>query len=109
MRDRLAAMTSRYMSEIREAFAEPLARRLGRPVEDIHRGLGAGDFRGDEEVAITLSDGSTFQLRYAFYVEDDEGHTVGVFSEHCGYHAFSHVGLDIEQRRGDVVVSALRD
>jgi hypothetical protein len=49
--------------------------------------------------------GSTFHLHYAFYVEDDEGR-VGVFSEHCGYHAFGTSGLDIEQRRRGVTVAA---
>jgi hypothetical protein len=34
-------MASRHMAEIREAFAEPLARRLGRPVEEVREGLGA--------------------------------------------------------------------
>ena len=106
MRDSLAAIVTRHMAEIRDAFAEPLARRFGRPVEDVREGLSAGDFRGDEEVQITLCDGSTFQLRYAFYVEDDDGRWVGVFSEHCGYHAFGTINLDIEQRRGGVVVAA---
>ena len=106
MRERLAAATSMHMAEIRHAFAEPLARRLGRAVDEVREGLGAGAFRVDEEVAITLCDGSTFHLRYAFYVEDDEGRWIGVFSEHCGYHAFGTVDLDIEQRRGGVVVAA---
>jgi len=105
MRDSLVAMASRHMAEIRDAFAEPLARRLGRSVEEVRGGLKAGDFRVDEDVAITLCDGSTLELRYAFYVEDDEGRWVGVFSEHCGYHAFGTIDLDIEQRRGGVAVA----
>jgi hypothetical protein len=94
------------MAEIREAFAEPLARRLGRPVEAVREGLKVGDFRVNEDVAITLADGSTLHLRYAFYVEDDEGRAVGVFSEHCGYYFFGSSHLDIEQLRDGVAVTS---
>ena len=106
--DRFAALASRHMAEIREAFAEPLARRLGRAVDDVRAGLGAGDFRHDESVRITLCDGSTMELRYAFYVESEDRRQVGVFTEHCGYHCFGTVDLDIEQYRGDQVVELRR-
>jgi hypothetical protein len=103
--DGFATLVTRHMAEIRDAFAEPLARRLGREADDIREGLGAGDFRGDESVRITLCDGSTMELRYAFYVESEDGRRVGVFTEHCGYHVFGTIDLDIEQRRGELVVA----
>jgi hypothetical protein len=64
------------MAEIRRLFAAPLAARLGRSVEEL-----------------TLPDGSTMLLRYAFAVAD--GDVVGVFSEHCGYHVFAEVRVTV--------------
>lgn len=105
--DSLTELATRHMAELRDAFAEPLARRLGRDADDIREGLGAGDFRVDESVHVTLCDGSKLELRYAFYVESDDKRRVGVFSEHGGYFVFGGE-LDIEQRRGDRVVAERR-
>ena len=104
--DEFAALVTRHMAEIRDAFAAPLARRFG---DGICEGLGAGDFRADESVRLTLCDGSTMELRHAFYVESTDGRRVGVFTEHCGYHVFGTADLDIEQRRGDRIVAERRD
>jgi hypothetical protein len=94
-----------HMLEIRQAFAAPLAARLGRNVVEIHdKGLGAGDFRLDESVELKLADGSTMSLRYAFAVMDVQQNLVGIFTEHCGYFCFSMVDLQLTELKGENVV-----
>src|SRR5690606_9121035 len=84
MADELRALMWRHMQEIRVAFAAQLAAKLGRPVEIILRdGLRAGDFPLDAAVRVTLCDGSTMELRYAFVVIDEARGALAIFSEHC--------------------------
>lgn len=93
------------MTEIRQAFAPLLAARLGRDAAEIHdEGLGALDFQIDESIALTLPDGSTMSLRYAFAVFDEPQRLVGIFSEHSGYFCFSMIDLTLTERKGERVV-----
>jgi len=95
----------KHMMEIRQAFAPLLAERLGRDAVEIHdEGLGALDFKIDESIELTLADGSTMSLRYAFAVFDEAQRLVGIFSEHCGYFCFSMVDLTLTELKGDSVV-----
>jgi hypothetical protein len=98
------ALVPRHMAEIREAFAPMLAAKLGRPVETLARdGLRAGDFSLDAAVRVTLCDGSTMELRYAFVVIDEARGALGIFSEHCGYFVHATVDLTVEElRHGEV-------
>lgn len=97
---------ARHRKEIRTEFAGALAARLGRTEDEIaERGLFAGDFGINEEVDLTLDDGSTMHLRYAFYVLDAEGGRLGVFSEHCGYFSFSTCGLRARLLRSGKIVA----
>ena len=93
------------MIEIRQAFAPLLAARLGRDVAEIHdEGLGALDFQIDESIELTLPDGSSMSLRYAFAVFDEPQRLVGIFSEHCGYFCFSMIDLTLTELKGDRVI-----
>ena len=104
---RIGEVRQRHMRDITALFSEPLAARLGVDAQRIREhGLDAGAFRHNAQLHITLPDGSTMHLRYAFFVEDDETNLVGVFSEHCGYHFFVRDELRIEQiEDGQVTVS----
>jgi hypothetical protein len=103
------AMLARHMDDIRQAFAQPLAARLGRSVEEVRsRGLGALDFRGNEAVELTLADGSTMEFRYAFFVHDEAQGAVGVFTEHCGYHGFAAINLQLREIRDGAIVGQHR-
>jgi hypothetical protein len=94
------------MLEIRQAFAAPLAARLGRSVAEIHdEGLDAGDFKLDESIELELADGSTMSLRYAFAVVDLQQRMVGIFSEHCGYFCYGMVNLRLTELKGVNVVA----
>ncbi len=71
------------MNDLRELFAEVLAAKLGRTAAEIRgEGLRAGDFKPDESIELTLSDGSTMSFRYAFCVFELRQRMVGVFTEH---------------------------
>jgi hypothetical protein len=95
----------RHTQEIRQAFAVPLAARLGRSVAEIHdEGLSAGDFKVDESIQLKLADGSTLSLRYAFAVLDVQQRLVGIFTEHCGYFCFGMVDLQLSELKGDKLV-----
>ena len=92
------AMIQKHMADVRTVFAEPLAARLGRTVEEISQdGLQAGDFKVNERVEITLADGSSMSFRYAFVVQG-EG-LVGVFTEHCGYDCLPMIDLKVNELR----------
>jgi len=94
------------MFEIRQAFAAPLAERLGRSVTEIlDEGLGVGDFKLDESIELTLCDGSTMSLRCAFAVIDVQQRLVGIFSEHCGYFCYGMFDLQLSELKGDNVVT----
>lgn len=95
-----------HLSDIRTIFADALGEHLGRSAESIREeGLLVGDFRTDESVELTLPDGSTMNLRYAFVVVDPEQRIAGVFSEHCGYYCFGLADTVIEHLRDDEVVA----
>lgn len=67
------------------AFALPLSQRLKRPVEIIlSEGLNASDFPGTA-VVVVFEDRSIMRFEYAFAVRASG--MIGVFTEHCGYHA----------------------
>jgi hypothetical protein len=98
-------LMQQHMLEIRQAFAVPLAERLGRSATEIHdEGLEVGDFKLNERVEVTLGDGSTMSLRYAFVVMDVEQRLVGIFSEHCGYFCYGMVDMQLSELKGDKVV-----
>jgi hypothetical protein len=99
------ALAQQHARDIKDLFAEPLAARLGRTAAEIReRGLGAGDFRCDGHIDLTLCDGSTMSLQYAFAVVDVERRIVGVFTEHCGYFCFGTVDLRLDERRDGKVI-----
>ncbi len=58
--------------------------------------LSVYDFPPGGAVRLHFEDGSTATFRYAFYVVDEARHEIAVFTEHCGYHVFSSVGLEWE-------------
>ena len=109
MNREVSLLIQSQMVDLRKLFAVPLAARLGRPVEQVRdEGLGAGDFRSGECLELTLVDGSTMRLRYAFAVTDDAERVLGVFSEHCGYYVFATSGLELVELRDEVPVARRR-
>jgi hypothetical protein len=99
-------LVERQMKDVRDLFAEPLARRLGRTAAQIReRGLSATDFKPAERIELTLCDGSTMRLRYAFVVFEPALRIVGVFSEHCGYYCFGMADLQVAELRDESVVA----
>ncbi len=48
------------------------------------------------KVRLTFEDGSHAFFEAAFYVEDESRKEVAVFTEHCGYHIFSSLGLQVK-------------
>ena len=109
MADDLRHLMWRHMQEIREAFAPKLAAKLGRPVEIILRdGLRAGDFSPRALVRLTLGDGSTMELRYAFVVIDEARGALALFSEHCGYFVYGTADLAVEVLHDGEVEAAYR-
>lgn len=79
----------RHARQILEEWAQEVASRVGRSVEDLQaRGLGGNDFPLDHDLRVTLMDGSFVQFRYAFAVASDVKCAIAVFTEHCGYHIF---------------------
>jgi hypothetical protein len=109
VKSEIRALLTRHMHAIREVFAEPLAARCGRSVEEVRsRGLRAHDFRSNEGIELTLPDGSTMALRYAFFVHDEAQGVIGVFTEHCGYHCFPANNLELRELRDGAVIGKHR-
>ena len=75
----------RYISE----WAAELSEKLGRSAQELEaRGLNASDFPLSGRVKITFPDGSQVDFNHAFYIISKSKSAIGVFTEHCGYHAF---------------------
>lgn len=55
--------------------------------------LSAYDFDGSV-VLLNFEDGSNARFNYAFYVLDSDRNELAVFTEHCGYHVYSTLGLN---------------
>jgi hypothetical protein len=87
-------------------WAEELSAKLGRSKEELlNRGLSAGDFRLNEELDITLHDGSTAHFRYAFFIASKARRSIAVFTEHCGYHMFPYFGTKIQRISCDIFIA----
>ena len=75
--------------QILEEWAAEVSTAVGRSVEDIRgKGLGAGDFPLDDDLRVTLMDGSFVQFSYALAIPSKEKRAIAVFTERCGYHVF---------------------
>ena len=87
----------RYRSIIEE-WADELASRLGRPADEIRRdGLFVEDFP-HQTLEIEFVDGSTAELKFAFFLESQAKKAVAVFTEHCGYFVLPIAELKIHPR-----------
>lgn len=85
-----------FNREILEQVSDELSLKLGRPAEEIkQRGLSVYDFTSNDKVEVLLEDGSSVNLKYAFYVECPEKGVIAVFSEHCGYYLFPYLGTTV--------------
>jgi hypothetical protein len=109
MENSIKALLKNQSIDIVHAFAKQLSGRLGRSEGALlEKGLGAFDFMLDEEVRLTLADGSTMALRYAFVAFDDAKQFVGVFTEHSGYFCFSTADLLIQEVKAGRVATEFR-
>jgi hypothetical protein len=71
-----------------------------------HRGaLNASDFATSSLVCVGFPDGSYALFRHAFFITAPDWKEVAVFTEHCGYHIFPLVDLQIErlETRGETL------
>jgi hypothetical protein len=69
-------------------FADPLAAYLNRTADQIRQdGLKDEDF--GEGLEISFTDGSHALFNGAFLVATDDGESVGVFTQACGYFEFN--------------------
>src|SRR5215470_2708775 len=59
--------------------------------------LNASDFAASSLVSVGFPDGSYALFRHAFFITAPDWKEVVVFTEHCGYHIFPLVDLQIEQ------------
>jgi len=82
----------RPMKEVVDDWAEELATKFGRPVQQIlANGLGARDFSCNSSVEVRLPDGHTHRFSFAFaLIRASKGQAV-VFTEHAGYVEFELV------------------
>lgn len=55
-------------------------------------GLSTEEF--SDEVFLYYEDGSSSHFKYAFFVKNEEMKDICVFTEHCGYHCVSLIGLE---------------
>ena len=87
MRNPLEVMKSKD-SELEKTWAEHLAFRLGRSVDEIRNlGLSCRDFLYNC-VRLTFDDGSFAEFKDAFSCINKEDETVAVFTDHCGHFEF---------------------
>ncbi|HHG3339866.1 hypothetical protein [Vibrio parahaemolyticus] len=83
-------------------WAELLSFKLERSAEEIiEKGLLVNDFDNDF-IELFFEDGSSCKFMCAFAIENPEQSQVAVFTEHCGYHVFFSLSVEvIETRNGN--------
>lgn len=79
-----------------DAFAAELATYAGCSARALRRdGLRADDFDGS--ALVDFSDGSSMTFSRAIVVEHRTKSLIGIFTEHCGYYAFSPVDVRVSR------------
>ncbi|MCF6308797.1 MAG: hypothetical protein L3J09_12720 [Flavobacteriaceae bacterium] len=53
------------------------------------------DFSINEIVEIKFEDDSYAEFRFPLVIKAPEYNEIGIFTEHCGYHIFNLMGVDI--------------
>lgn len=92
-------------NDLPERWVKKLSAYLRDERESDRDHLSATDFVTNQTLMISLQDGSSAILRYAFYLIDRDLNEVAVFTEHCGYHIFPLYGTHLElleSKRTDV-------
>ena len=54
------------------------------------------DFDQSRTIKIKFEDESYAEFRYALLIEAPELNEAGLFTEHCGYHIFNSIGIEVE-------------
>ncbi|EIP0123033.1 hypothetical protein LRL27_004726 [Vibrio alginolyticus] len=76
-------------------WSDLLSHKLNRSASEIaESGLTLLDFSPDS-VEIVFDDESYCKFSHAFAVENRDTNQVAVFTEHCGYHVFSNLGVTV--------------
>ncbi|HCG6122980.1 TPA: hypothetical protein NJ077_004490 [Vibrio parahaemolyticus] len=76
-------------------WSDLLSNKLNRSASEIaESGLALLDFSPDS-VEIVFDDESYCKFNHAFAVENRDTNQVAVFTEHCGYHVFSNLGVTV--------------
>ena len=75
-------------------WSTKLERYLYEQIGVNRRRPNAYDFHS--HLKISFADRSYALFHYAFYIIDEEGSEVGIFTEHCGYHIFPLCDTKIE-------------
>ncbi|OCH32031.1 hypothetical protein A6E13_15775 [Aliivibrio fischeri] len=81
-------------------WIELLSLKLSKSVSDILlTGLEYQDFSADC-VELSFEDDSYCQFNNAFAIENKETKQIAIFTEHCGYHVFSSLGVCVVEFHG---------
>ncbi|EHH1111314.1 hypothetical protein [Vibrio parahaemolyticus] len=76
-------------------WADLLSAKLSRSADEISEfGLMCYDFSPDHVEAI-FEDESYCKFNHAFALENPDKGQVAIFTEHCGYHVLSNVGVTV--------------
>ncbi|ELI5391752.1 hypothetical protein RRJ89_004358 [Vibrio parahaemolyticus] len=76
-------------------WAQILSEKLGRSAYELSlNGLTCADFPPDS-IEIIFEDDSYCKFNYAFAVINEPRQEVAIFTEHCGYHVFSSLGVSV--------------
>ena len=83
--------------EIVHEWAEQLAARFGVTADAIKANpTRLIDFPSGR-LRIVLMDDSHVEFRWAFALIDEARHSIGVFTEHCGFHVFPVHGAEVSR------------
>ncbi|RFD35300.1 hypothetical protein, partial [Vibrio parahaemolyticus] len=81
-------------------WADLLSPKLNRSAYEISEsGLMCYDFSPDH-VEVVFEDESYCRFNHAFALENPDKGQVAIFTEHCGYHVFSNVGVTVIEYSG---------
>ncbi|EOX4945734.1 hypothetical protein ACFLJY_004450 [Vibrio alginolyticus] len=81
-------------------WADLLSSKLNRSAFEISEsGLMSYDFSADS-VEVLFEDESYCKFNYAFALENPKEGQVAIFTEHCGYHVLSNVGVTVIEHFG---------
>jgi hypothetical protein len=83
-------------NDLPDRWKDKLAEYLRLKGRTDKKTLDTYDFSQSQTVKIKFEDESYAEFRYALIIEASEFNETGLFTEHCGYHIFNSLGIEIE-------------